>query len=127
LYEAFRVRDNESPFEIFDEEIVWDSRGAGDALPGWEATGLSEEFHGHEGVQRYWRQWLDAWADIEFTCELIELEDGRIAGIVRQRNQARHSGIWIDQPAYAQIWTLREGKVVRVEFADPAEIRPAAE
>ena len=69
---------------------------------------------------------MDAWSDIEFDCELIELEDGRIAGIVTQRNQARHSGVWIGQAPYAQIWTLREGKVVRVEFADPAEVQSAA-
>ena len=65
-------------------------------MPGWEATGLSE------------------------------LDDGRIVGIVTQRNRARHSGVWIDQPTYAQIWTLRDGKVVRVEFDDPAEVEPAA-
>ena len=120
------MRDNESPFEVFDEEIVWDARGSSAALPGWEASGLSDVFHGHDGVRRYWRQWLDAWSDIDFQCELIELGDGRIAGIVTQRNRARHSGVWIDQPPYAQIWTLRDGKVVRVEFGDPTEIGPAA-
>jgi ketosteroid isomerase-like protein len=95
-------------------------------VPGWEATGLAEEFHGHEGVRRYWRRWLDAWSEIDFEYELIELEDGRIVGVIDQRNRARHSGVWIDQPRYAQVWTLREGKVVRMEFADPAEVESAA-
>jgi len=42
--------------------------------------------------------------------------------VVDQRNRARHSGIWMDQPRYAQIWTLRGGMVVRMEFADPASL-----
>ena len=120
LYEAFRRRDNESPFEVFDEEIIWDASTV--HFDDWEATGLLDEFRGHDGVRRYWRQWLDAWSEIEFEYELTELEDGRIAGVVDQRNRARHSGIWMDQPRYAQIWTLRGGMVVRMEFADPASL-----
>jgi ketosteroid isomerase-like protein len=120
LYEAFRRRDNESPFEVFDEGIVWDASTV--HMPGWEATGLFDVFRGHAGVRRYWRQWLDAWSEIEFKYELIELEDGRIAAVIDQRNRARHSGMWLDQQRYAQVWTLRGGKVVRMEFADPEEI-----
>ena len=119
LYEAFRKRDNESPFEVFDEEIVWDSSTG---IQGWEATGLADEFHGHDGVRRYWRAWLDAWSEIEFTYEPTELDDGRIAALVDQRNRARHSGVWIDQPRYAQIWTLREGKVVHMELTEPSAV-----
>jgi hypothetical protein len=46
--------------------------------------------------------------------------------VTRQRNHGRASGIWVDQEPYAQIWTLRGGKVVRMEYTDIDEARRLA-
>jgi ketosteroid isomerase-like protein len=110
LYELFRARDNETPFEFYAEDIVWDARGA-------QILGLEHVYRGHEGVRAFWRQWLEAWEEIEFEIEEpVELDDGRVRVLVRQRNRGRGTGIWIDQDPYEHFWTLADGKVTRVEF-----------
>ena len=125
LYEAFERRDNESPFEVFDSDIVWDGRKIAGVMG--RLTGLAEIFHGHEGVRRFWSSWLEAWEEIEFEYEVLPLPDGRVVGLVtRQRNKGRGSGIWVDQGAYAQIWTLRDGKVVKMEYTSTEEARGLA-
>ncbi len=110
LYQCFKRRDNETPFEYYSEDIVWDARGA-------HILGLDEVYRGHDGVRRFWRQWLDAWQEIEFEAsEPEELPDGRIRVHVRQRNLGREAGVWIDQRPYLHFWTIDEGKVTKVEF-----------
>jgi ketosteroid isomerase-like protein len=110
LYDCFRARDNDTPFEFYAEDIVWDARGA-------QILGLEHVYHGHEGVRDFWRQWLEAWDQIEFEIgEPVELDDGRVRVDVRQRNRGRGTGIWIDQDPYEHFWTLVDGKVNRVEF-----------
>jgi ketosteroid isomerase-like protein len=111
LYEFFRSRDNESPFELYAEDIVWDARGA-------QIPGLDQVYHGHDGVRTFWRQWLEAWEEIEFeTDEPVELEDGRVQVLVRQRNRGHGSGIWVDWDPYNHLWTLADGKVRMLEFS----------
>jgi ketosteroid isomerase-like protein len=110
LYECFRERDNETPFKHYAEDIEWDARGAG-------ILGLEHVYRGHDGVRDFWRQWLEAWEEIDFeTREPVQLEDGRVEVLVRQRNRGRGTGIWIPQDPYYHRWTLVDGKVVRVEF-----------
>jgi ketosteroid isomerase-like protein len=111
LYESFRTRDNEAPFEYYAEDIVWDARTV-------KAPGLQQVYRGHDGVRAFWRAWLEAWEEIEVdTDEPVELGDGRVKVRVRQRNRGRETGIWIEQDPYDAFWTLEGGKVVRVEFA----------
>jgi ketosteroid isomerase-like protein len=121
LYEAFARRDNESPFEVFDEEIEWEVRE-------FAATGIGSSYRGHEGVRTFWRRWLEAWSELDFDYELADLGGDRVAGLItRQRNHGRGSGIWVEQEPYAQIWTLLRGKVVRMEYAELDEARRLAE
>ena len=111
LYDCFRRRDNVTPFDYYAEDVVWDARGA-------QIVGLEQVFHGHDGVRDFWRQWLEAWEEIEFEMdEPTELEDGRIEVLVRQRNRGHGTGIWIDQDPYFHRWTVVDGKVTRVEYA----------
>ena len=93
LYDCFRRRDNETPFEFYAEDIVWDARGA-------HIPGLEQIYRGHDGVRTFWRQWLEAWEEIEFETEKpVELDDGRVEVLVRQRNRGRGPGSgWTGRP-----------------------------
>ena len=111
MYECFRARDNETPFDYYADDIVWDARGA-------QILGLEQIYRGHEGVRDFWRQWLEAWEEIDFEMdEPEELEDGRVSVFVRQRNRGHGTGIWIEQDPYHHLWTLENGKVTKVEFS----------
>jgi len=110
LYECFRRRDNETPFEYYDRDIVW-------AVGEFEVLDIDRVYHGHEGVRAFWRQWLSAWDELEWELvELSELENGRVKGVIHQRNKGKGTGIWVEQRPYEQIWTLADGKVIRVDY-----------
>jgi ketosteroid isomerase-like protein len=110
LYRCFRERDNETPFAYYAEDIEWDARGAG-------LLGLDQVYRGHDEIRGFWRQWLEAWDQIEFEIDdPVVLSDGRIEVVVRQRNRGRGTGIWIEQRPYYHCWTLVDGKVTRLEF-----------
>ena len=83
LYESFRRRDDETAFAHLDEDIEWHMEAT--AMPG-----LDEVYRGHDGVRRFWREWLGAWSEIKWTVEEVtDLPDGRIRAVVRQRNKGR--------------------------------------
>jgi ketosteroid isomerase-like protein len=65
-------------------------------------------------VRTYWRRWFEAWRDLEFEVEdVLDAGDEVVALIVNQRQWGRHTGIATDLPPYAQVFTLRDGKLVR--------------
>ncbi len=109
LYDAFRRHDTEKAFEVFAEDIEWDTTG-------FETPGLGAVYRGHDGVRQFWRQWLEAWQEISWEAEYEQLSGGRVRVRVHQRNQGRDSGIWVDQPPYEQLWTIEDGLVTRVEY-----------
>jgi ketosteroid isomerase-like protein len=109
LYDCFRRRDNETPFEYLSEDIEWNAGGT-------EVLDMDGVYRGHDGVRKFWRRWLSAWEKIEWTEEIEDLDDGRVRAVVHQRNKGRDFGAWIDQRPYAQTWTLENGKVTRMDF-----------
>jgi ketosteroid isomerase-like protein len=96
---------------LYDPEIEWDTTGLASVIP----SDTSGVYWGHEGVRTYWRQWLEAWRDLEY-----EIQDVRGAGdevvvlICNQRQWGRLSGILTEVPPFAMVFTFREGKVVRM-------------
>lgn len=116
LYDAFARRDHDYPFTVYDEDIEWDARG----VPMADLTGV---YRGHDGVRRFWRTWLVAWQDLEFRIEDMVESGDTVVAFMWQRQRGRTTGIWTDFPRYAQIWTLRDGKVIRLRYAKPEEAR----
>ena len=118
LLEGFARRDHEAAFQYYDPEVVFDTRATGVVTPD-----LADVYHGHEGIRQYWRRWLEAWADLQF--EIEEIRDGGDSAVALIRNQhqwGRHSGIEVETPPYAIVFTFREGKVVHWKaFPDRAE------
>ena len=67
-------------------------------------------------MRNFWREWLAAWSEIDWTVqEMTELPDGRVKAVVHQRNKGRDSEIWVDHRPYEQTWSLRDGKVIRID------------
>ena len=123
LYEAFARRDGESPFSVYDPDIEWDMSRSAIPLPGEEAV-----FHGHEGVRRYGRAWMEAWAFLDAPLErLVDAGEQVVALLGQTTARGKRSGIEVDTPPFAQVWTLRDGKVIRMRiYPDHAEALKAA-
>ena len=74
-----------------------------------------EETRGIEAVGRRWRDFLTAWEHFGTTPEkFIDLEDDRVLVLVRFEGRGRASGASTTSFSGAQLFTLREGRVVRL-------------
>jgi ketosteroid isomerase-like protein len=107
LMRAFEVAqdDPEAFYAIFDPDVEWDASHTG--LPEF-----SETVRGVEVVRDFFHRWLQSFSEYEYeAAEVIDVGE-HVVVILRHRIVARHSGIEL-QDQFAQIWTFREGKVVR--------------
>ena len=103
LYTAVEGRNYESPFEVIDENILWDMSGFG--LPD-----MAKVYRGHSGLREFWQAWLAAWETIEFKALVPEDHGDHVIVEVQQRNRGRESGVALEFH-YFQASTVRNGKV----------------
>jgi ketosteroid isomerase-like protein len=93
--------------EFWDEEISW--RAIEDAP---DDVG---EMHGVAAARRYVEDWLDMFEDIvNVPQELLDVGDERVIAVQHVTGRARLSGIETEL-RYAVVYTLRDGKIVRVK------------
>ena len=100
--------------ENFDPEFVWDMS----TFRGWPER---QTYEGIEGAREFLRDWTDAWKD--WRLEVEELHDAgeRVVAVVRQSGASKTTGLPVDMH-FAQVWTLRDGRQVRMEmYAEPDE------
>jgi len=111
--------------QVFGEDVL--GSGRLDALaslltPDFEAVGgdigpgLSPGGSGLAGLVESWREWLEPWETYRVEVEgFIDAGDGRV--VVLNRDHGRLSGSDSDIDAIgAAIWTIRDGKIARIEF-----------
>jgi ketosteroid isomerase-like protein len=108
--EAHARGDLATVFAAYDPEIEWHvSRISG--FDDFDAV-----YVGPKGIRDFFRTWLDAWESISFDFEELIDADDKVVVILTQRMRGRKSGVEIEWRAYAQVWTVREGKLSRMEF-----------
>ena len=109
LYQAFARGDTETAFAVYARDIEWDNSSG--------PAGIGGVYHGHEGVRMFWHQWLDAWEHVDLDLEELLDAGEDVVAVVTQRNRGRSSGIVVEQE-HAAIWTVRDGKIVRMRVFD---------
>jgi ketosteroid isomerase-like protein len=109
-WEAWGRGDMSSIFEMWNPEIVWDMTNFRD----WpEST-----YEGYEGVSRFLTEWLEVWDSYEVGVEkMLEAPDGRVVTLAWQRAKGKHSGLAMEME-WAQIATVRDGKISRIDNYD---------
>lgn len=105
--------------ELWHPEINWRAMaGAPDDVG---------EMNGIEAARRYVQDWYDMFDD--FTSEIEELcdiGDDHVIAVIHNSGRAKRSGIPTEL-RYAALYTIRDGKLVRVrEYATRAEALKAA-
>jgi ketosteroid isomerase-like protein len=80
-----------------------------------------QTFRGPEGVAEYFRRWVGAFEDWGYEVgEVIDAGDSVVA-CIRQWGRGRSSGVAVDH-RFWQVWTMRNGKAIRVtHHAEKAE------
>ena len=110
LYDAINRGDSAVVLSLYDPEVEADFSQS----PGGEllATGALI-YRGHEGVRRMSRDWNDAWDTVEYDlAELIDAEP-HVVSAITYRGRGRGSGAEVERTDYP-VWTIRDGKVVKV-------------
>ena len=82
---VFEAGDRDAWREYFDPDVVWDTSAS--KMP---SAGI---YHGHRGVERFFREWLGAWED--YKVEWSEYIDagGSVVDVFRQSGIGRGSGV----------------------------------
>ena len=104
-------------YDVLDPEVEWDTTRQ---VPDGEVS------CGVAGVRQFFHRWEGPLAGYEFELEeAIDMGD-EVFTVLRQRAKGKGSGVPVEG-RIAQIWTFREGKVVRYRgFQDKAEALRAA-
>ena len=117
MFEFFLASQRDSSFDSFlaaiesgpyVPDVEWDSREA----QAFGIADISGIYRGADGVERFWREWLDAWEAVEFDYELVDADDSVVA-LIDQRMRGRSTHIEVPLGEYAHVWTFRDGLVTR--------------
>jgi ketosteroid isomerase-like protein len=93
---------------LIDPEIEW--------LGPREFPDLAEPHYGHEGVQRYLAQVAEAIEDYRMVPErFIDAGDDRVLVFSREGGRGLGSGAEVETHLTAHLWTLKNGKAVRMQ------------
>jgi ketosteroid isomerase-like protein len=117
IYEAWNRGDLDSAFEVFDQDIEW-------VLP--EGGLNSGVYRGHDEVRRLLDGYLEAFEFLRPEPERFFDAGDRIVVFIRTSVRSKGSGAEAAvRPAH--LWTIREGKVVRMEVFPAAKRDQALE
>lgn len=111
IYDAWIAGDYETVVSAYDAEI----RLNPDPEASW--VGMDEDYLGHEGVRRYLRAVYEAFEDYRPEIEqIIDVGEGRVLTLAVEHGRGRGSGAPVQAARTAHLWTLRDGKAVRIDL-----------
>jgi len=120
MYDAWLAQDIDAVFETFDEGIVLN--------PDPEATwvGVGEVYRGHDGVRRYMTAVYEAFEEYRPEVEKLIDAGDQVLTLAIEHGRGRESGIEVEANRTAHVWTMREGKAVRLDlYLDREKARAA--
>jgi ketosteroid isomerase-like protein len=110
VFDAVARHDTEAVLDAYDPDIEYDFSGG--PLVGLIGDSV---YRGHDGMRRWVRDRYEAWESIEDDCqELIDAGE-RVVTCVVTRGRGRSSGVDTELRHYG-VWTLRDGKIIRVSW-----------
>ena len=122
VYAAAARRDAAAVFALYDPEVEFDVTRA--PLGGLTRRGIHR---GRERLRRFFREYYEAWENLDDSYdELIDAGE-HVISVATVRGRGRASGVEIELTDQAGLWTIHEGKIVRVVwFPTRAEALEAA-
>ena len=103
VYAAFAER--RFPGELFADDVEWKT---------WDQLPDADTHRGIREVRQFFASWVAAWAEVRSEVEqLIEAGD-RIVALIHGSFQLLEGSQPLESD-YAHIWTVRDGKIHRVE------------
>jgi ketosteroid isomerase-like protein len=120
VWASAEKRDQRAVFMLYDPAIEWESHDVG-------SMELAGVYHGHEGVRRFVRVWLEAFETFDAQGESFIDAGDRVVVRYRVIGRGKRSGIDVEMLRW-NTYEVRDGLVTRVElFASEAEALDAAD
>jgi ketosteroid isomerase-like protein len=108
LYDAVARRDAATVLALYDPEVEFDyTHGPLRDLIGRRV------YHGHDGLRLWFREWHEAWENVDYDCEELIGAGDQVVSVDIGRGRGRASGIEVEA-GQCGVWTIRDGKIVRV-------------
>jgi ketosteroid isomerase-like protein len=108
-YEALNHGDVESALSVLHDDAEWREHSD---LPEADA------YRGREAIHAFLLGYLDSWDEFHQETEDLIAAGDRVAVLLRMEAKGKGSGIEVEG-RYAHLWTMRDGKGVRVDaYAD---------
>jgi ketosteroid isomerase-like protein len=109
VYEASARRDAEAVLSMYDPDVEWDLS----QHPMGQIFEREGRRKGHEGLRAWFHEWYDAFEDFEHRCEEVIDAGEYVVSVGIDAGRGRGSGIEVER-TIAGVWTIRNGKIVRV-------------
>ena len=107
VYEAAARRDTATVLALYDPEVEWDS-----SRVAW-GDRTQRICHGLEDLQAFLRDWYEVWEEYEDDLKEVVDTGEHVVSVATGRGRGRVSGVEVGAQG-AGLWTIREGKVIRV-------------
>jgi ketosteroid isomerase-like protein len=114
VFEAQARGDIETVLSLYDPNIEFDNTRS----PVGDFAGtVGRVFRGRDGVQAAFREWYEAWEQVESELEeLIDAGGDHVVSVISYRARGRASQVEVEFPHMAGLWEVRNGKVLRVAW-----------
>jgi uncharacterized protein len=109
IYEAWR-RSDPAVFDAIDAEI--------ELHPDPEAywVGVNRTYRGHGGLTEYLRFVYEAFEDYRPEVESFLDAGDMVVTLAIEHGRGRGSGVEVESARTAHVWTMRDGKAVRLDL-----------
>jgi len=108
--EAFAAGDLDTVFEWVAPDIEWDFSNA-------ETWFEEPVYRGYDGIMEFFGKWTGEWFDYRFEFEEIIDAGDKVVVVVRDEGRSKGAGIKLER-RHAEVWTLLNARVVRIEPFD---------
>jgi ketosteroid isomerase-like protein len=121
VYDAVDRGDAATVLALYDPDIAWDfSRSP------FRGLFKHDVYRGRDGLRSFIRErYEEAWERIEDELEELIDADEHVISVITTRGRGRASGVEVET-THAGVWTLRGGRIVRVEWMSREEALEAA-
>jgi ketosteroid isomerase-like protein len=116
MWDAFLAADFQTALSFYAPDVEWDGTNLPDGRIG----------RGHDAILGHVTRWAEAWNEWTVEVErIVEAGGEEVIVVVRERGRS-DSGLTMDE-RHAELYTLRDAKVVRRRgFSDPSQALEAA-
>jgi uncharacterized protein len=109
--------DPDAFFAIVHPEVEWDIRDSDSPMAGL--------YHGRESVRDFYQRWTGAFSEWSYELEKLIDAGDQVVAFVLEHGRGRASGVDVTMRR-ANVWTFRDGMVVRFQSFSSREAALAA-